>query len=280
MTKKIKPPKSVDEFKSQILTQHDGLSKRLQQIAKYVIDAPNDFALETVAVLADRCGVQPSTIVRFAKSFGFNGASQMQRLFRDDLLAGNSTLGYAERIRQFNDNTGKAEVAAPMQLLSEFIESNMLALGQLREDISPSELARASKIIGSADIVYVVGFGRAFPVASYVAYALHRANKKAIFIDGTGGFNPAQLKAVTKKDAVLAISFQPYSSETIEAVSIAAENNCKVVTISDSQINPLSSQADVSLKVQDGEVRQFRSLSVSMCLAQALIIGCVFQFPK
>src|SRR3546814_1914215 len=50
-----------------------------------------------LAVLADRTGVQPSAIVRFAKSFGFDGATQMQRLFRDGLLSGNATLGYSER---------------------------------------------------------------------------------------------------------------------------------------------------------------------------------------
>ena len=275
--KKTAPPKSVEDFKAEILDSYESLSKRLQQIAKYVIDAPNDFALETVAVLAERCGVQPSTIVRFAKWFGFDGASQMQRLFRDDLLAGNSSLGYAERIRQFNDRLGSGDALGPAKLLSEFIESNTLALGQLREDISHEALTKASKIIRSAALIYVVGFGRSFPVASYIAYALHRANKRAIFIDGTGGFNPGQMKSITKNDAVIAVSFQPYSSETVEAVSLAAEQNCKIVTISDSEINPLSSQATVSLKVKDGEVRQFRSLSVSLCLAQALIIGSAFE---
>ena len=47
-----------------------------------------------LAVIAARCGVQPSAIVRFAKSFGFEGASQMQRLFRDGLLSNNAALGY------------------------------------------------------------------------------------------------------------------------------------------------------------------------------------------
>ncbi|WP_375211314.1 MurR/RpiR family transcriptional regulator, partial [Hyphococcus sp.] len=180
----MKPPKTIEELRASILAKYDSLSKRLQQIAKYVLDEPNDFALETVAVLAERCGVQPSAIVRFAKSFGFDGASQMQKLFRDDLLTGQSSLGYAERIRQFKDQVGKAEVTGPMQILSEFVDSNILALGHLREDILERDLKKVTKLIADCENVYVVGFGRAFPIAAYFAYALSRLNKRTIFIDG------------------------------------------------------------------------------------------------
>ena len=93
MTKSQTAPATADELRAAILDRYDGLSKRLQQIARYVLDEPNELALETLAVIADRSGVQPSAIVRFAKSFGFDGASQMQRLFRDGLLSGHAALG-------------------------------------------------------------------------------------------------------------------------------------------------------------------------------------------
>ncbi|RZJ44363.1 MAG: MurR/RpiR family transcriptional regulator, partial [Brevundimonas sp.] len=82
-----KVPASADALRAAILERYEQLSKRLQQIARYVLDEPNAVGLETLAVLADRSGVQPSAIVRFAKSFGFEGATQMQRLFRDELLS-------------------------------------------------------------------------------------------------------------------------------------------------------------------------------------------------
>ncbi|MBL8630874.1 MAG: MurR/RpiR family transcriptional regulator, partial [Rhodospirillaceae bacterium] len=86
-------PQTAQELRTVILERYDSLSSRLQQIARYVLDEPNELALETLAVIADRSGVQPSAIVRFAKSFGFDGASQMQRLFRDGLLSGHTGLG-------------------------------------------------------------------------------------------------------------------------------------------------------------------------------------------
>ena len=103
------PPTTAEELRSEILVRYDSLSKRLRQIAHYVLDEPNAVALETLAVLSERIGVQPSAIVRFAKSFGFNGATQMQRLFRDGLLSGKTTLAYGERVREFAQSVeGKA----------------------------------------------------------------------------------------------------------------------------------------------------------------------------
>ena len=66
-TKTRKPPATAEEFRARLLEDYDGLSKRLKQIARYVLDEPNELALETLAVIAKRCGVQPSAIVRFAQ---------------------------------------------------------------------------------------------------------------------------------------------------------------------------------------------------------------------
>src|SRR5690606_33017436 len=101
MAEQIAPPATAEALRAAILARYETLSKRLQQIARYVLDEPNAIALETLAVLAERTGVQPSAIVRFAKTFGFEGATQMQRLFRDGLLSANASLGYGERIREF-----------------------------------------------------------------------------------------------------------------------------------------------------------------------------------
>src|SRR3546814_7637005 len=111
------PPATAEELRVEILLRYESLSKRLQQIARYVLDDPSAVALETLAVLADRTGVQPSAIVRFAKSFGFDGATQMQRLFRDGLLSGNATLGYSERVREFTRAVRSEEPTSALQSL-------------------------------------------------------------------------------------------------------------------------------------------------------------------
>lgn len=276
MAESNNPPGTAEELRAAILVRYESLSKRLQQIARYVLDEPNAIALETLAVLSERTGVQPSAIVRFAKSFGFDGATQMQRLFRDGLLSGTAPLGYSERVREFNQNVEGKTVGDPSQVLNEFVEGNVLALQNLAKIIARDDLASAVKLISQAETVYVAGFRRSFPVAAYLAYSLLQVDKKTVFIDSLGGMSLQQVHGITARDLLIAVSYHPYAGETVHVVDAAVEKGCKVLSISDSLVSPVAKPATVVLQVREAEIRKFRSLSASMCLAQALVIGYAF----
>ena len=273
-------PTTAEDLRAAILERYEGLSKRLQQIARYVLDEPNELALETLAVIADRTGVQPSAIVRFAKTFGFDGATQMQRLFRDGLLSGHAALGYSERVRTFTRAVDKRANGGARELLSEFVEGNSLALQSLSQTVSDAELSAAVNLIQAADFVYVVGFRRAFPVSSYLAYSLQQAGKRTVFVDGVAGLARQQVQTIAPKDLMIAVSYQPYADETVHAVETAAARGAKVLSISDSLVSPIAKPADVTLQVRESEIRAFRSLSASICLAQALVIGFAFEASR
>ncbi len=270
-----KPPATAEEFRTLLLQDYDGLSKRLKQVARYVLDEPNELALETLAVIAERCGVQPSAIVRFAQAFGFSGASQMQRLFRDGLLSANNAIGYGERVRRFSDSVSRT--AAGEGLLTEFVEGNILALQNLSETVSEQEMRGAVDLIANAAVVHVAGFRRAFPISAYLAYSLQQLGKHVQFIDGVGGLARPQANSIDDKDLLIAVSFHPYAPETVELTEIAARNGAKLLSISDSRVSPVAKLADIALQVHDSEVRSFRSLAASMCLAQAVVIGFAFD---
>ncbi|SDQ93264.1 MurR/RpiR family transcriptional regulator [Pseudoxanthomonas sp. CF125] len=270
------PPTTAEELRAAILARYESLSKRLQQIARYVLDEPNAVALETLAVLADRTGVQPSAIVRFAKYFGFDGATQMQRLFRDGLLSGTAPMGYSERVREFTQNVEGKAVGDPGQVLGEFVEGNILAMQNLGKIVGRDDLSRAVKLISQAETVYVAGFRRSFPVAAYLAYSLLQVDKRTVFIDSLGGMSLQQVHAITARDLLIAVSYHPYAEETVHVVDAAVERGAKVLSISDSLVSPVAKPATLVLQVREAEIRKFRSLSASMCLAQALVISYAF----
>jgi DNA-binding MurR/RpiR family transcriptional regulator len=229
--------------------------------------------LETLAVIADRCGVQASTIVRFAKAFGYDGASQMQRLFRNELINSAPSPSYAERVRQFNQRSGDGHALTPEELLQEFATGNIIALEHLRETIDAKALERSVDLMVQAKTIYLVGLRRSFPVSAYMAYALRHVDKPAHLIDGLAGMLVEQSSIITNSDLLFAISFRPYAKETADIVVTAKAAGAKVIAISDSQLSPVSRDADVSFAVRDAEVRQFRSLTASLCLAQTLVIS-------
>lgn len=270
--------KDLERLRAEIVRRYEGLSPRLKQVAAFVLEHPNDVGLQTLAVIASRCQVQPSTVVRFAKAFGYGGASQMQKLFRDEILSFAPSPSYADRIRHLNERADSVDTLSPHELLQEFADSNIIALEHVKESVRKTDLEKAVRLIRDAEAVYLVGLRRSFPVASYLAYALpHVENKRAYLIDGLAGMLTEQSGMIRRGDLLIAISFRPYAKETAEIVARAREKGARIVAISDTRLSPISREADVIFEIKDAEVRQFRSLTATLCLAQTLVISYAFQ---
>ncbi len=274
----ISSPDNLDALRKEIARRHDDLSPRLRQVASYVLDNPNDMALETLAVIADRCDVQPSTIVRFAKFFGYRGAKQMQRLFRDEIMSVPPSLSYFERIRLFQQNSGSIDLLSPQAVLREFADSNIIALEHLKEAIQKEDLDKSIDLIHGAHTVYLAGVRRAFPIASYLAYSLSHVQKRAYLLDGVAGMTAEQSWMLSAEDLVIAASFRPYGNETAGVVERAIANGTSIIAISDSRLSPICGHANVCFDIKDAEMSQFRALTASLCLAQTLVISYAYKF--
>jgi len=271
-------PDNLEVLRNEIAHRYDSLSPRLKQVATYVLDNPNDIALETLSVIAGRSDVQPSTIVRFAKFFGYSGASEMQRLFRDEILAAAPSPSYSERVRQFSERSNETDWSSPHNVMHDFTESNIIALEHLREVVHKEDLDRAIELMHGAHTVYLAGVRRAFPVAAYLAYSLSHVEKRAFLLDGVAGMTSEQSWMLSPEDVVIAVSFRPYAQDTAAVAETAAANGSPLIAISDSRLSPVARNAEVCFEIKDAEVRQFRSLTASMCLAQTLVISYAYKY--
>ncbi len=102
---------SLNELQQQIRDRYDSLSKRLQQVSRYVLDNTNSVAFDTVAVIAERADVPPSTLIRFANAFDFTGFNEMKQLFRMNLVE--ETASYSDRARLFREMESQAVPETP-----------------------------------------------------------------------------------------------------------------------------------------------------------------------
>ena len=266
-------PETFDQLEKAIIEQFPSLSKRLQQIASHALDNPSELALETIAQVSQRAGVQPSSLIRFAKVFGFSGYSEMQRVFRMRLT--NAMPDYNERLKSLSGSEPTGEEARDVTaLLEQFVEADVVGLRRLQQQkrLGPL-LERAFKLITDSETVYVVAHRRSFPIACYLAYALSQMNVRNVLVDGVGGMFMQQVSHATKRDVIIAISSKAYSPDVAQVVREARQRGIKVIAITDSPLSPLAEHATVSLEVQQASVGMFRSLAVTMTLAVTLIVG-------
>jgi DNA-binding MurR/RpiR family transcriptional regulator len=268
-------PQSAEEMNALIIEKNDKLSARLKVIAAWLLENPQQVALNTLAETAKSAGVHASTLVRFANYFGFVGFSELQRLYKTQLIDHQSN--YLERIRQLKDgNTEPSETQASV-LLDEFTEGNVLALQLLQQTIDPALLSATVDTLNQANEIFLCGLRRMYPVATYLHYTLCHMDVRCHLVDGTAAMEQEQMRWATPESVLIAITVSTYANVTAEVVRAASQLGCKVVLITDSELCPIAHLADHLLVVREAEVRSFRALNSTLCLAQTLCVALGYQ---
>lgn len=266
----------ADRLVKRITSEFETLSRQLKLIARYIEQHRDHIGLERIQDVAQRCGVQPSAVIRFAKRFGFSGYTEMQRLFRD---------GIAKQISPNRDYQARIRglIAAAQGQLSgadiahEFIGGSVTGMRELQRDVHSTVFDEAVSLMVDASTIWVAGTRRSFPVASYLTYALQHTDKRVELLSGMGGMNEGQMRSLAKDDVMIVVSFAPYAEESVQCARQAVASGAKLIAITDSHMNPLASLSAATLAVSESTIFGFRSLTNTMCLAQSLFIALAYR---
>ena len=265
----MSPPRDFAALKALIAERAGALPKRLTQIASFALDNPDEIAFGTVSSIAEQAEVQPSTLVRFSQAMGYQGFSDMQEVFRSRLR--DRILNYGERLSQLKQHALSA--SKPNVIFQGFCDATEKSIASLRETLDPDELDRAVAMLASAGTIHLIGLRRSFPIASYMAYALGKLGVRSILVDAVGGLAAEQLAFAGAGDAVLAISFTPYASETVSLAQMAKARGVPVIAITDSPFSPLAQIADLWIGVGEANFEGFRSMAATLTLAMTLCVA-------
>lgn len=268
-------PETLAELRDCIAAQHEHLSERLRDAARFLIDNPHEIALSTVAELGKRSNIAPAAYIRLAQALGFAGFKDLQRLFRAPLQQAADT--HSERIRHYGGEKLLDDPSDVGAILREFSRANIVSLEHLAEGGQQANIEAAIAHLQGARTTFVIGLRRAFPVAAYLSYALSRVGRRAVQISGAGGTLPEQVSAIADDDLLIAVSFPPYAKETVEACRQARQAGVTLVAITDSVLSPIGGMAETVIEVNDAELLGFRSLTASFCIAQTLAMGLAFS---
>lgn len=249
-----------------ITDAYPDLPARLQDIARFALGNPDAFALGTVAHVAREARVPPSAVVRFANALGYDGFSALQQVYREWLLARSAP--YRERIATLRrDGRDRGSVMAPL------IAVAITDLERLRDHERPDLLREAATLLLAAGTVFLLAQRRAFPIASYLSYALAQLELPALLLDNVGGMLRQQAAAVGRDDVLVVASFRNYAPDVIETADVCAARGVPVIAITDQPVSPLAGAARVRFDVGDDLAQPFRSLVAPLCIAQALVMA-------
>ena len=258
-------PKTYEDLRAVLSSGTIHFPKRLRQVAIFLWQHPGNVALGTISQVAEQADVQPSTLVRFAQIFGYAGFSDFQELFKEHMK------GSWQEGRPRGE--GPAGGDENLHFVNGLVAASQASLGRVGEGFDAAGFRRMIELLAGADLLYIVGSKRAFPVTAYVSLALSQQGIRNVLVDNVGSTAFDQINCARPDDAVLAISFSPYNSITPDLVASARERNARIASITDSTFSPLVKLSDVWIEVIESDFAGFRSLAATLAVGMALVHG-------
>ncbi len=252
-------------FNAELKSQFGSLSPQLQEAARWVIDHPADVALLSLREQARRSGVAPVTLTRLAQRFRLKGYDDIRRLYAEAVRdRPESFRGRAQELLARHGNEGDAALARDM----------FASLGRHLQALAAPDaiqrLAAAAGTIASADHVYCLGQRSSFAIAYIFHYVRSLFGSKSVLVDGPGATGRDALRAVGRKDVLLAVTVDPYVRETVETARYARSRGAKVVAITDSAVSPLADVADHTILVGTGTPSFFHTMTPAFAVVECL----------
>ncbi len=256
-------PQTYEDLRAVLSSGTVHFPKRLRQVAIFLWQHPGDVAVGTISQVAEQAGVQPSTLVRFAQIFGYPGFSDFQGLFKEHVRGSWPEAGVR----------ATAEPGGALHFLNGLVAASQASLGRIGDSFDGPRFEAMVALLAAADLIYVIGSKRAFPVTAYVSLALSQQGVRNVLVDNVGSAALDQVGCIGERDAVLAVSFSPYNSITPDLAALARDRNARIAAITDSTFSPLVRLSDCWLEVVESDFAGFRSLAASLAVGMALVQG-------
>lgn len=238
------------------------LSAGQQQVAKFLLDRPNDVVTVSMRTVALRSDTKPPTLVRFAQRFGFSGWPELKAA-----LALEMGLGPDQYVERAKTLVGRVK---DDNLVSEMFNVHRLNL-EATERLNERSLQRVCAILERAQSVHAAGFRACFPLAFSFTYVYRLFRNSVHLVDGLGGSLEMQLRALGKSDALVVISFSPYSKEAIQAAEAAKAAGCAIIAMTDSEASPISLIANETILFSLHSPSFFPSITAAMAVTEGLV---------
>ncbi|MGB3339151.1 MAG: MurR/RpiR family transcriptional regulator [Devosia sp.] len=271
-TKTSGAPKDYESFCAELARRQGSLSRRLDQVARFFLNHPEEVAISTLVTLADHAQVPPATITRFAKELGFAGFAELQAVFRERLVG--PRMAYGERVSKLR--TGEiddTDLQDSGRVFEGFVQAAVNSLVRIEESLDRTELSAFVDVLAGCDVVHVAAARGAFSIGAYSVYGLANIGKRAHLVDNLGAMRAEQLGAMGPNDVLLAVTFDDYTPETVEAARVAASRGHTVLAITDNELSPVVGLASHVLYVTEARLGHFRSQVPALVVCQAIIVS-------
>ena len=240
----------------------DGLSPELLRAARWIEAHPREVALHSMRECARRAVLAPATLTRLSRALGFDGFEAIKSLCQESFAA---QAGYAGRAEVLQASARHSEDW--LSPLNEAQHANTASVTGLNQ---PRQLEAAADAMLKARHIYFLGLRASHGLALYLHYTYGLLASNGVLVQGLGGTLSDQIGEMGPGDLLVAMSFAPYTRQTVEAVAQALEQGVDLMVLTDSALSPIARSAAHILLFRADSSSYFHSMVGALALAEAL----------
>lgn len=239
MARKPATQSSATDLRRQVLAVGERLSRQQRVVAEYLLANSQEVPFLSVPELAERTGTSEATVVRLCQRLGYSGYAEMKMALVDSVRADMQSASRAGRETPALD-IGKDSLAAMARL-------EQLNIQRTLEQVDRETFRDVASLLYKADHVFTFGLGISAYLADFASYLLTEHGLRSTCLATRFTSPREQLVFLRPSDVVLAFSFPPYSSQTLEVLEEAGERGSPTVVVTDRATAPAASLATQTL---------------------------------
>lgn len=253
--------------------QQVSLTKTQQKIADYFIRNPERVGMCSSMEVAKEIGVSDASIIRFARTIGYEGFSDLKNDIYNSLAmratGGINSLSLAERLDIHRSCYGDTETK---DVYMKMVQYN---LERTFQENSDETLGAAVDMLRQAEHHYVIGFRGCRGIANQFAWLMRILLDHVVFIgdEGTGGVG--SLQDISCRDCAFFFSVSRYYKSDLRLAQLARKRGAKICVITDSVLSPLADLSDVLLLVETRRISFFQSMSAMNAISEYILSALV-----
>lgn len=254
------------DFRQRMESRFPELTKSERALASYLLANHDEAAFLSAAELALRLGMSQATVVRFARSAGYDGFPSLRREVQSLVRV---KAAPAVRLRHKLEELGGSQG----QVFSRIVDMEVEYLTEALHSIDQAELDRAVSIILGARRLFAYSSGPSRMLADLAELRLRRFGLMVVAMTASGRDLAETLQLLAPGDAVLATGFLRGTRELVAVLERAHALGCPVIFITDTLQSQYRDRASVVLAARRGPVSTFHSLTVPMAIVNTLILS-------
>ena len=250
-----------------IKTSYSELSKSEKKVAKYILDNYDNIALLSSSEIAINANVSDTTVIRFAKSLGFNGFTDFKKALRSNLHTSNMYKDLQDMKNNLNDQYAANYMISTATEIENFIKT-------LDYDL----INKIVTLILNSKQLYIGGLGTDATVAKYLFSYMRKIGFNPILLIEEGHTLKESLLNINKEDVLITCNFPKMFPDEIEMTKLANAKGAQIITITDSEVSAMELNSNYSIIVpQTNKKTYFNSYVIPMAICNLILLK-IYEF--